>query len=606
MKNNTNFSRFERLPLGMIKPKGWLKDQLQIQADGMTGHLEENWADVGPDSAWLSGTGESWERGPYYLDGLIPLAYLLNDKKLLAKSQKWIESILTSQTESGWFGPKNKDWWSRMIVLKVLIQYYEVTHDGRVIPFLINYAHYQKEHLEAEPLSEWGKARGGENILSLLWLYNQTKESFLLEVIDLLKKQTFDWPALYQNYPFKRYVTEFSHESHVVNVAMSLKYFGLYFELTGEDKYKILLENALKTLDLYHGQLHGMVSGDEWLAGTHPSQGTELCSIVEYMYSMETLLAVYGGSAFGDRLERVAFNALPAAISRDWFSHQYDQQVNQICCSKAKRNWTENNDEANLFGLEPHFGCCTANMHQGWPKFTSHLWMKDSQSYVCQSIVPCKVTTEKLTVLVEGNYPFITGGTLKVKAKEAYTLKVRIPNWSKEVIFRKNNVQQHPIVREDYLFIEGDSGADVYTLFFVAEVKKEQRAQRAIGITYGSLIFSLPIKEEWKILKGNSPFYDWSVKPKSEWRYALSENSAYSVHYHKQNEKQIFDSRHSPISIITSGWKTPNWKIHQNSADTPPYQVMSEERSELTLVPYGGAKLRISEFPTIDRSLLNN
>ena len=95
------------------------------------------------------------------------------------------------------------------------------------------------------------------------------------------------------------------------------------------------------------------------------------------MYSLEHLFSVFGDAAFGDRLERVAFNALPATFAPDMWSHQYDQQVNQVQCTiNPDHMWTTNGPESNLYGLEPNFGCCTANMHQGWPKFAAHLWMR--------------------------------------------------------------------------------------------------------------------------------------------------------------------------------------------------------------------------------------
>ena len=99
---------FYLLPLGAIRPTGWLRAQLRTQADGLSGHLDEIWPDIGPNSVWLGGTGESWERGPYYLDGLLPLAYLLDDPGLKAKAQKFIEWTLASQKDNGVFGRMTK------------------------------------------------------------------------------------------------------------------------------------------------------------------------------------------------------------------------------------------------------------------------------------------------------------------------------------------------------------------------------------------------------------------------------------------------------------------------------------------------------------------
>src|SRR5207237_5213427 len=72
---------FHPLPLGTIRPAGWLQRQLRIQADGLSGHLDEFWPDVG-QSQWFGGTAEGWERAPYWLDGVIPLAWLIDDEPL--------------------------------------------------------------------------------------------------------------------------------------------------------------------------------------------------------------------------------------------------------------------------------------------------------------------------------------------------------------------------------------------------------------------------------------------------------------------------------------------------------------------------------------------
>ncbi len=127
---------FDPLPLGSIKPCGWLLNQLRIQANGLSGHLDEFWPDI-TDSAWIGGNGEGWERAPYWLDGLVPLAFLLDDERLKGKVQHWITYILDHQHEDGWPGPihdKNygyrHDPWPVYVLLKALTQYYEVTEDA--------------------------------------------------------------------------------------------------------------------------------------------------------------------------------------------------------------------------------------------------------------------------------------------------------------------------------------------------------------------------------------------------------------------------------------------------------------------------------------------
>ena len=87
-----------------IRAKGWLARQLQLQAQGLSGNLDKIWPDV-RDSAWVGGDREGWERVPYWLDGFIPLAYLLQDADMIARAKRYIDAILERQQPDGWICP---------------------------------------------------------------------------------------------------------------------------------------------------------------------------------------------------------------------------------------------------------------------------------------------------------------------------------------------------------------------------------------------------------------------------------------------------------------------------------------------------------------------
>ena len=605
---------FHFLPLGSVKPRGWLKRQLQIQADGQTGHLPEFWESLGPKSGWLGGDGESWERGPYFLDGLVPLAYLLEDEKLIREAKKWLDWTLNSQDEQGHFGPKTlDDWWPFGIILKTLTQYQEATGDGRVIPLMERFFKYMKCELSTSHMRDWAVVRWADTALSIIWLYNRTGSPELLELADEVMRQGYNWSYHFRDFSHtQKQALRFPMHTHVVNNGMGVKAPGVQYLLTGWQEHKDGAEKALEMLDTYHGTAAGIFTGDEHYAGKNPTQGTELCAVVEFMFSIENLMQIFGDPALGDRLEKVAYNALPGTFTADMWQHQYDQQANQVLCTIAKRHWTNNGDDANIFGLEPNYGCCTANQHQGWPKFAANLWMATpDEGLAAVAYGPCQVKGKvygghEVTIDVETKYPFDETILMRIRLGKtaAFPLHFRIPAWAEGVGIHINGEADHAEPGTFKTIDREWHDGDTIELRFPMKVEIERRFNGSVTVKRGPLVYSLKIGERWEKIRGEDPCPDYAVHPTTPWNYGLlidPENPQVEV-VKKGIGEYIYGAEHAPIELKVKGRRIPEWELVDNQAGPLPQSPVksNEPVEELTLIPYGCAKLRITEFPLLE------
>ena len=617
---------FYLLPLGAVRPTGWLKKQMQVQANGLSGHLDETWADVGSNSGWLGGTGESWERGPYFLDGLLPLAYLLDDDRLKAKAQKFVEWTLTHQASNGMIGPSsNNDWWPRMVMLKALAQYQEATGDPRVIPVLSRYFACQLAALPERPLRDWGKFRSQDNALVAIWLYNRTGDPKLLELVRLLRAQGHDWQAQFADFKFTQPVTremiklnegqglaDLALSTHGVNNGQALKAAPVWSLLSNSEVDRAGFHQMLAALDTYHGLPNGMFSCDEHLAGRNPSQGSELCTVVETMFSLEQSLAILGDAAIGDRIEKIAFNALPGTFTDDMWAHQYDQEPNQVEVSLHRKPWTTNGPESNLYGLEPNFGCCTANFHQGWPKFAASLWMfSNDDGLVAALYSPCEVRTTvrntEVRILEETEYPFQGNVriTMEPAAALSFPLRLRIPAWASVPVILVNGLPVNTPHDAGFAKIERTwKAGDVVELRFPMSPRFVKGYNDSTSIESGPLVFSLPIGESWVKLRDRGMTADWQVFPNSQWNYALAVSEKEIERQSVQELSQQgspFSLAAAPVKLQVKARKLPSWLAVDGVADPVPQSPVasSEPEETITLVPYAAAKLRITAFPQL-------
>ena len=646
---DTITSYFE-LPLGSIKPRGWLLAQLQTMRDGSTGHLDEIHDKIRVDNGWLGFGGDGWEETPYWLDGAVPLAYLLDDPTLKAKIMRYINWTLNNQRPSGYFGPITKqelekgieitpdncaageDWWPKMIMLKVLKQHFEATNDPRVIPFMRKYFAYQAASLDNCPLgkwTEWAASRGTDNAMLALWLFSKTKDKKLRDLAAKIESQSFQWSEWLGNRDWVMWAAanqtgELWMRRHAVNIGMALKAPAVNYVRTANPKYLVALKTGWNDLMNLHGLPMGIFSGDEDLHGNAPTQGIELCSIVESMFSLEHIIAVTGDIQYMDALERMAFNALPAQTTDSYNEKQYFQIANQVQISKGVFDFSLPFDREmnNVLGLRSGYTCCTSNMHQGWTKFASHLWYQTEDDGIAAiAYSPCVVTAPvglgktDVTIHENTNYPFEDQISFEIRTSKAveFPLKLRIPSWCSEAVVMLNG-KPHSTPRGGQVISIKRlwENLDKVTLQLPMQVTTSNWGKNSRTIERGPLVYALKVGERWEKGTDEKQGDYFSVYPTEDWNYGLLRdivsNPGQTLEVRVKPFPKTFkwNLGHAPIEIIASAKKIPGWKAvngvaHQPVTDrTGVYKgAVEDEVKKIALVPYGFTKVRIVAFPVV-------
>lgn len=606
-----------------IKPLGWSRRQLEIQAEGLSGNLDRVWPDV-RDSMWIGGDREGWERVPYWLDGFIPLAYLLDDEDKKRRAATYIDSILSRQEADGWICPNGKeershyDNWAVILISKVLTVYYQCSGDERIpgVVYRVLRNYYELLKSGEIRLFDWAAYRWYETFIALNFLREKFPgEAWMEELAHILREQGVDYRTLRDKW--KRPLNKWDRDTHIVNLAMMLKSEAVSHAVLGEE-YSGIGEDLYEELHRYNGLPTGMMTGDECLSGRSPIQGVELCAVVEMMYSMEYLYACTGNPLWAERLERVAFNALPAALTDDAWAHQYVQLSNQTDCRPFPRTgkpiFRTNSGEAHVFGLEPHFGCCTANFGQGWPKLVLSSFLRDDDGVIGAVPVPSELTTEfdgvRVRIRQEGEYPFVNSLCYRVCADSAtgMKLKVRIPSFARNLTV---NGKPHRACRmlEFGGFAAGETVIRICydtVPHFVAGSIPGLRT-----VACGSLLFSVPIKSQCQLseyvrcdVERKFPYCDYRLEGISEWNFGFADR-VLSVESRAQKPESVpFDSKDPPL-VVRAKLCHIDWEPEEGyeylCAKHPTGCQALDEPFEAELYPYGCAKLRMTELPAVRR-----
>ena len=433
---------------------------MQLMADGLPGHEMDFYGIVG-DSPWLGGSTEYSplnEGFPYWFNGLVALAYGLDDATLQSQVQTSIDYVLAHQQADGWLGPETdvstRDIWGRFPFFLGLIQLVEAdaSQATTVIPAMYKFVNLMHDAIQANQsyAQIWSQSRYADMILSLQWLYEnypESNEGLLLSTMTLLRDGGVDWASYFTapNYiaadldTVAEAITDAAFGYvHAVNAGQGLKALAVDYRFTANTSLLTPAHDGVDWTFQYHGAASGTILGDERESGLAPYRGSELCTAVETMFSLTYLYHALGNASFADRAELTAYNALPVMYTADQWAHQYIAQPNQPWSRQVDSGglfWNVN-DYGQTFGLAPNYPCCTVNSPQGFPKFLSASYVTLGNDGLAHALLgPASVATTLangavVSVSCDTEYPFSNVLVYTVQSTAPFTFAMRIPAWS--------------------------------------------------------------------------------------------------------------------------------------------------------------------------------
>lgn len=627
--------RLLKLPVGKVQPRGWLREILLRQRNGLNGQLGtvSAWLDK-RDNQWLSSTGDhGWEEVPYWLRGYASLAYILDDEALKAEAQTWFEGVFKNLKADGFLGPRNSsngrpEVWAQMIMLWALQTYYEHSGDERVLTAMTNYFKWEMTVADEQFLEDyWENKRGGDNEWSVVWLYNRTGDASLLPLIEKLHRNTANW-MLEGDLP----------NWHGVNIAQGFREPATYYIYTGDEAMLRAAYANQKEIRLRYGQVPGgMYGADENARAGYidPRQGAETCALVEQMASDEIMMGITGDPSWADHCEDVAFNSFTASMMPDMRSLRYITSPNMAISDGKNHAPSIDNNLRGMLSKSPFScRCCQHNHGMGWPYFTEHLVMATTDGGLATMLYAASetealVANGKTVRLIEDtHYPFEEDIRLTVRtnAKVTFPLYMRIPAWAEGATVTVNDeaaikAEAGKYVRLRRTWREGD----VVKLHLPMQLHSRVWPQNksSVSFDYGPLTLSLRIDERYvqrdsrdhDIVQDDSHWQEgvdaslwpaYEIFPDSPWNYAavVDDNNmpkGFTIsHRAWPADDYPFTLDAVPLEFTALGCRIPAWGMDETGMTgllPSRFQARDEARETMRLVPMGAARLRIAAFP---------
>jgi len=535
--------KFKPLPITEVKPEGWLKLQIQENLDGYTGRLDTlipklimddkiygsdrltekvKSKDVGALGEngdwqvqflwWNSETQSNWR------DGYIRSAIMANDQQHLKKLKQYVDYILSTQDEDGYIGIYDKDLrykfdnengelWAKASVLRGLLAWYEYTKDKTVLNaieravqnMMENYPINNSQPFYSKQPNVGGTSHGLTITDVLEHLFRLTGNEVYRDYCLFLYKD-FSGQTLNEDAQYKKLVNDsLMLKGHGVHTYEHLRSLAAAYYASGNPELKHALDHFLEKINI-ETTASGAGVGDEWIGGRKADatlRGYEYCSIHELMHSYIELQIKSGSGAWGDKIEKIFFNAAQGARHPDKSCIAYLKSDNSYFMTGGLNGDTADKNQTRYTYSPVHQEaavCCVPNAGRIAPYYVQHMWLKGDNSLVASLLGPSTVETSmngaSVKIHEQTNSPYENSIQFKVTSEAEFALKIRKPNWATSVVVSGKFEEEDGFIVIDKKW----SGTQTVDVTFETNVITHADINKEKYFSYGALVLARPIQ----------------------------------------------------------------------------------------------------------------